>query len=66
MPNLARCMRAHGVSGFPDPVSAPPADPAGMALAFGRPGAFLVIPAALDPHSPTFEQAAKACQLPGA
>jgi hypothetical protein len=66
MLNLARCMRAHGVSGFPDPVSSPPADPAGMALAFGRPGAFLVIPAALDPHSPAFEQAAKTCQLPGA
>lgn len=64
--NLARCMRAHGVSGFPDPVSSPPANPAGMAVAFGRPGAFLVIPDTLKPDSPTFQQAAKTCHLPGA
>lgn len=66
MLQLARCMRARGVSGFPDPVSSPPANTVGLALAFGRPGAFLVIPNTLNPHSPTFEQAAKTCQLPGA
>ncbi|HWE32265.1 MAG TPA: hypothetical protein VG410_02200 [Solirubrobacteraceae bacterium] len=65
MLKLSRCMRAHGVSGFPDPVSSPPASPVGMAIAFGRPGAFIVVPQSLDPQSPTFETAAKVCQLPG-
>ena len=65
MLRLSRCMRAHGVSGFPDPVSSPPANPAGMALAFGRPGAFIVIPQSLDPQSPVFRAAAKLCHLPG-
>jgi hypothetical protein len=63
---LARCMRAHGVSGFPDPVASPPANPAGLAIAFGRPGAFLVIPDTLNPRSPTFRQAATTCGMPGA
>lgn len=66
MLRLARCMRVHGVSGFHDPVSSPPANPAGFALAFGRPGAFIVVPDSLDPQSPTFKQAAKTCGLPGA
>jgi hypothetical protein len=65
MLQLARCMRVHGVPDFPDPVSSPPANPAGLALAFGRPGAFIVIPDTLNPQSPKFKQAAKACRLPG-
>jgi hypothetical protein len=64
--NLARCMRAHGVSGFPDPVSSPQANPTGLAMAFGSPGAFLVIPDRLDPQSPSFRHAATACGFPGA
>jgi len=66
MVHLSECMRAHGVSGFPDPVSSPPSNPTGFALAFGRPGAFMVIPDTLDMQSPTFKQAAQACQFPGA
>jgi hypothetical protein len=66
MLKLSRCMRAHGVSGFPDPVGAPPANPVGFAMAFGRPGAFLVIPDRLDPQAPAFKQAATACSFPGA
>jgi len=62
---LSRCMRAHGVSGFPDPVGSPPANPAGFAMAFGRPGAYIVIPDALNPRSPAFRRAAVACRLPG-
>ncbi len=65
MLQLSQCMRAHGVTGFPDPVSSPPRNPAGMALAFGRPGSFLVIPQTLDPQSPAFKTAAKACHFPG-
>jgi hypothetical protein len=63
---LSRCMRAHGIAHFPDPVNSPPASPAGMALAFGRPGAFIVVPQTLDPQSPRFKQAASACHFPGA
>jgi hypothetical protein len=65
MLRLSQCMRAHGVSGFPDPVSSPPASPVGMAMAFGRPGSFIVVPQTLDPQSPAFKTAAKACHFPG-
>jgi hypothetical protein len=66
MLHLSQCMRAHRISGFPDPTSSPPSSPAGFALAFGRPGAFLAIPSTIDIQSPTFKQAAKICQFPGA
>jgi hypothetical protein len=62
---VSRCMRAHGVSGFPDPVSSPPANPDGFAMAFGYPGAYIAVPDALNPRSPAFRQAAGACGLPG-
>jgi hypothetical protein len=66
MLSLSRCMRAHGISRFPDPVGSAPANPAGFAMAFGRPGSFIVIPDALNPRSPAFRRAAEACRLPGA
>jgi len=59
----ARCMRAHGVPEFPDPVSSPPANFAGIAEVFGRPGALTVIPDTLSPQAPKFRQAGKACHL---
>jgi hypothetical protein len=62
---LAQCMRAHGVSGFPDPTSSPPSSPAGFQIAFGRPGAFIAVPSTIDIQSPSFKQAGKACQFPG-
>ena len=62
---LARCMRAHGVSGFPDPVSEPPASPAGYSLVFGRPGVFIAVPDTINSRSPRFQQAAGACEFPG-
>jgi hypothetical protein len=65
---LAECMRAHGVSGFPDPVSSPPANfnPAAFSVAFGAPGAILVVPNTIDTNSPVFKQAAETCHFPGA
>jgi hypothetical protein len=63
---LSRCMRGHGVSGFPDPVSSAPANPTGFAIAFGRPGSFIVVPDTIDVRAPTFRRAARACHLPGA
>jgi hypothetical protein len=66
MVHLSECMRAHGVTGFPDPTASPPASPAGFTIAFGRPGAFIAIPQTMDMRSPTFKQAAQACEFPGA
>jgi hypothetical protein len=42
---MARCMRAHGVPGFPDP----------------RPGSGLVIPNGLDASAPAFQSAQRTC-----
>ncbi len=63
--HLSQCMRANGVSGFPDPVSSPPSAP-GFSLAFGHRGAFIVVPGTIDVNSPAFQRAAKACHFPGA
>jgi hypothetical protein len=62
---IATCMRAHGVTGFPDPVSSPPSNPAGYSVVFGRPGAFIAVPSTINPQAPTFEHAATACRFPG-
>jgi hypothetical protein len=62
---MSRCMRAHGLPSFPDPVTKPPAPGAGFGIAFGRPGAFIAIPTNLV-QSPAFTQAASTCGLPGA
>jgi hypothetical protein len=65
MLHVSQCMRAHGISGFPDPTSSPPASPVGFSIAFGRPGAFLAVPITINPQSPGFKRAATACDLPG-
>jgi hypothetical protein len=49
---LARCMRAHGMTTFPDPTS----NGEGVGLHIGD---------NIDPSSPQFKAAAKACHLPG-
>ena len=55
---FSRCMRAHGVPGFPDPAFTPPRNAGhvlvlhGMVFAFGQ---------TVDPKSPAFRQAASAC-----
>jgi hypothetical protein len=61
---LARCMRSHGITGFPDPVKSAPSGPAGFSVIFGRPGAFLAIPKEIDPRAPAFRRAAAACGFP--
>jgi hypothetical protein len=64
--HLAECMRAHGISAFPDPTGSPPsAPPSGGGIAFGGGGSFLSIPQTLI-NSPGFRQAANACGFPGA
>ena len=62
---MSECMRRHGLSTFPDPVSTPPQPGNGLGLAFGAPGSFIAVPQALM-NSPAFNQAAAACGLPGA
>jgi hypothetical protein len=61
---LARCMRAHGLTTFPDPVNSPPSNPAGFSAVFGRPGAFIEIPKSINLQAPAFRQAAHACGFP--
>jgi hypothetical protein len=65
----SECMRAHGVNGFPDPTTAPPTNIEDYSMAIGRGGVFLAVPKTIDPSSPTFKQAAQACNFgpgPGA
>jgi hypothetical protein len=66
MLQTSECMRAHGVSGFPDPTSSPPSNITDYSAVFGRNGSFIAIPKTIDVTSPVFKQAAAACHLPGA
>ncbi len=62
---LTRCMRAHRVSGFPDPTSSQPSITSGAySVIWGRPGAYVAVPITIDMQSPTFRQAATACKAP--
>jgi hypothetical protein len=64
--HLSRYMRAHGVSGFPDPVSSLPSSPVGLSWVFGLRGAVIAIPNTINPQSPKFKQEATVCRFPGA
>jgi hypothetical protein len=63
MLRISNCMRAHGISGFPDPTTKPPSSPVGDSAVMGRNGVFLVIPNSIDTRSPAFRQAAAACNF---
>jgi hypothetical protein len=63
MLRVSACMREHGISGFPDPTTSPPSNPAGNSGIIGNGGYFLVIPQWLDTHSSVFEQAAAVCNF---
>jgi hypothetical protein len=61
---LSKCMRAHGVSGFPDPiVGPPPSSPQQFSIAIGSGDVTLLVPKTIDVSSPAFKQAATACQF---
>ena len=60
---MAQCMRAHGISGFPDPTTHAPSSPAGFGLVMGRDGVFLTLPRSIDPRSPAFQRAAATCHF---
>lgn len=57
---FSACVRTHGVPGFPDPGGVRPSGP--VTTIFG-----IALPPAMDPQSPQFQAAVKACQsvLPG-
>jgi hypothetical protein len=65
MLQISQCMRAHGITNFPDPTLSPPNPPAGHTEVLGRDGVFLAIPSTIDPRSPAFKRAAAACRFPG-
>ena len=65
MLQLAECMRAHGITDFPDPTSSPPsAPPSGGGVAFGVDGAFISVSQTMM-QSPEFKTAAGECSFPG-
>ena len=55
---LSRCMRSHGVPQFPDPAFSPPGNADHVLV---MPGMAFAIPGSVDPKSPAFRQAARAC-----
>ena len=63
----AKCMRRHGVSGFPDPIvsqeSPSSLNPANYSSISAGGGIIIAIPKSIDPASPAFEEAARACQF---
>ena len=61
---LSKCMRAHGVSGFPDPtLGPPPPNPREFSIAIGRGGVSLLVPKTIDVSSPAFKRAATTCRF---
>ncbi len=61
---VSECMRAHGVSGFPDPtLGPPPSNPLSFSIAMGRDGVSLLVPKTINVSSPAFKQAATTCRF---
>ncbi|MDP9258501.1 MAG: hypothetical protein M3Q31_18410 [Actinomycetota bacterium] len=63
MLRISQCMRAHGISGFPDPTLAPPSNRAGYSEITSNGVAWLAVPDSIDVRSPAFKLAAAACKL---
>ncbi|HUB74850.1 MAG TPA: hypothetical protein VL979_12555 [Solirubrobacteraceae bacterium] len=64
---IARCMRQHGISGFPDPRTSVPPDPFGAGRAgviSDIEGVILIFPGTIDQRSPQFARASAACAFP--
>jgi hypothetical protein len=59
------CMRGHGMNGFPDPTFVPPRpDQSGhYSLVLDISGVVLALPTTMNPQSPAFIQASKACNF---
>jgi hypothetical protein len=67
MLKVAQCMRAHGVSQFPDPTTKVPSKLPGTdkngGVVSDRDGVILVLPGTLDMQSPQFMHAAAVCKF---
>lgn len=63
MLKFSQCMRAHGVTSFPDPTSNPPSSHTGYSQLVRRGGAYLAVPDTINAGAPTYKQAATACQF---
>ena len=63
MLETSECMRAHGVTGFPDPTTKAPGQGGigNFSIAIGHDGVFLLVPKTIDVASPAFQHAADAC-----
>jgi hypothetical protein len=62
---IARCMRQHGISDFPDlRTSAPASLPPGIAEITNFDGAVLLFPQTLNTQAPAYRQALAACGAP--
>jgi len=59
---FSECMRAHGVTGFPDPTASPPPSLSGYSAVIRR-GVYLAIPDTINMASPTYKRAAAACRF---
>jgi predicted small lipoprotein YifL len=60
---FAKCMRKHGLPGFPDPTTTPPPATPGADTYIGRDGMIFALGPGLTFQSPQFQQAADACGL---
>ena len=60
---ISECMRAHGITDFPDPQPARRRATGRLQRGQSVPGAFLAIPNSINPQSPAFSQAAMACNF---
>ncbi len=63
---IARCMRKHGVSQFPDPRASAPPNPLGSGISemSDIEGVIVLFPSTIDQQSPVFTRAAAACAFP--
>lgn len=64
MASIARCMRRHGVTDFPDPRTSIPSPLPANGVVSNIQGAVLVFPSGSEEQSPVFVRAAAACGFP--
>ena len=63
MLNISKCMRAHGLTDFPDPTLHAPTPGNGVNAVIDRNGVFLALGPGINPQSPAFAHAAAACGM---
>ena len=63
MLKISKCMRQHGISGFPNPTLSLPSN-SNRARVIARNGVILAIPSSINLRSPTFKHAAAVCGFP--